>query len=262
MVLSIDSRVSDAVKYAVSRIENQHIIVFSATLSIAVAFVLASEGPKTVAEISCETLLCVILKIIKAFLWLLCESFLVFLPTFALATIVYILLRGEYSATIILTLDVSGIKIIDKDWRNVVKEVLEPSIPELEKKYRLWHVERRGCSTHEEQNQKFLLCKHSYVNPLRVKLLAIKLKSLAFKLEGQETVILTITFTANPFRVLLFELLGGWMVEQLMKLVNKVRKHTGIEVDPWFDVAEGLTLFLDEVIKQLESRGATFAGII
>ena len=236
MEMVIDERIINAVRQVVNRIESQHLVLFSVVLSVS-------------AGIAVGDLIYGFMKGVQLILFgrLLAIFFVTFLISYIVAALMYMLFRGEYSAALTLVFGISSV-ISDIDWKKLFKDALAPaSTPGLREKYETWGVRECMCDVKVENGTEYLLCEHRFKGPIhRVKLCAFKV--------GDRSIILTMTFLADPFRVFAKEFLGGIIVVGLESLRLKLKRRIGMEVDLWFDVLENLTLFLDEVKKRVEVR--------
>jgi len=251
--LGINERIINAVRHTINRIENQHIIVFSVLLSIAAGIACGQIVNEVLNNASA-------LNSLHSFLALLQIFFITLLVTLIIGFIIvastYMLARGVYLSTFTLVYSIADLANLE-NWKNVLKEVLAPPpTSRLSSKFRVWHICEYECRELYEGNYEYVVCKHTHRDPI-----TLEIKSLAFKLETNH-IIVTLSLTANPIKVAVFEFYGGLLIGILAKLSMKLRRRVYMEVDLWYEVVESLALFFDEVCKELESKGIALVNVV
>ena len=258
--LGIDERIINAVRQAINRIENQHIIVFSVLLSIAAGIAcgqIANEVLNIIFNAPTSNSLHSFLTLLRIFFITPLAILLTTLTIgFAIVTSTYMLVRGVYSSTFTLVYSITDLANLE-NWKNVLKEVLAPPpTSRLSNKFQVWHIREYECRELYEGNYEYVICKHIYRDPIE-----LEIKSLVFKLETNH-IIVTLSLTANPIKVAIFEFYGGLLIVTLASFLMKLRRRVYIEVDLWYEVVENLAFFLDEVRKELENKGIPLVNVV
>jgi len=245
----INEKIASAVRQAISKIENQDIIVFSALLSVAAGIATAQLVNDVLNSGS-------ILNSLHSFLVIISRFFITLLATlvigFVTVAFIYMLGRGLYSSTFTLIFDITDSAKVES-WKSTLMKALI-NVKSDDRKNEPLKCQERSPNQNNEYD--YVICKYTYKGPI-----TLGIKFLAFKLElGPIVVILSII--ANPLKVAILEFRGGSLAEVCIKLIYKLKRLNYIEENLWYRVEEHLTFYLDEVREKLEEEGIKLAQAI
>jgi hypothetical protein len=251
--------INSAVRRVINRIENQHIIVFSALLSVSIGTSLSlfiNEVASTILPLN-PPRVSPVSALLIALWYFIVLPLILFIIGILILTFVYVLFRGVYSSTFTFIYRVIAPANAGwKSWKKELKEILAPlHASELYEKYKGWHIYVQKCEDVYERGNEYVICEYTLKDPIK-----LKIRSMAFKLDNN--IIWTSTLTACPMRALFLEARGGLLLEALAKLIVKLKRRAAIEVDLWYDVVESLTLFYDCVREKLEEKGIVLEDVV